>query len=156
MSKRKTKPTPMQKKAIDNVMSGKFKTKKEALLDAGYSESTADTKSVGRIVRSAGGQAYLEQFSEKAKARYGMTIESKLQDVYLDGLEADRPWGKNDIMPDYKVRKDYADKIAEMLGWIRQTSKSDVTFNFFMMDKKDRSKFNDMFSDFVRQRSLED
>ena len=31
-----------------------------------------------------------------------------------------------------------------------------VTFNFFMMDRKDRSKFNKMFSEFVRDQSIED
>ena len=136
-------------------MSGKFKTKRDAMLDAGYSKTVAATKA-HRLVSSVGGQDHLESFGEKAKIKFGMNIESKLQDTYLDGLDADRPWGKNDLIPDYKVRKDYADKIAEMLGWIRSTTKSDVQFNFFVMDKKDRSKFNRMFSEFVRGKSTED
>lgn len=144
----------MQKKALDNIMSGNFKTRKEALLDAGYSESVAETKG-HRIIQSAGGQDYLKDFSTKALMKFDMTIESKLQDVYLEGLDAERPWGKLGTLPDYKVRKDYADKIAEMLGWIKQTTKTDVTYNFFMMEKKDRSKFNKMFSEFVRDQSVE-
>ena len=149
------KANPMQKKALDNIMSGKFKTKKAAMLDAGYSESVSATKA-HRLASSPSGQDHLQNFGEKAKMKFGMTIESKLQDTYLDGLDADRPWGKNDLIPDYKVRKDYADKVAEMLGWIRSTTKSDVQFNFFVMDKKDRSKFNRMFSDFVQGKEVED
>jgi len=39
--KRNVKTTPMQKKAVDNLIEGKFKTKKAAMLDANYSLASA-------------------------------------------------------------------------------------------------------------------
>ena len=154
MSKR-GKATPMQKAGIDNIMSGKFETDKEALLDAGYSEESSK-RGKTTILQSKSAQNYLMTFDTKARVRFGMTLESKLQDVYLDGLDADKPWGKNDLIPDYEVRKKYADKMAEMLGLAKSKSKqSKQQFNFFMFDKNQRTDFNKAFNKFVREKSLE-
>ena len=154
MSKSKIKP--MQKLAVDNLMSGKSKTKKQAVLDAGYSEATA-INATKNVFKSQGVQEYLKQFDDKALVRFEMPLEEKLQEVYLDGLDADKPYGKHgDIMPDFKIRKDYADKISEMIGLIKsRVPVAGQTFNFFMFGKSERSKFNKLFNNFVRTSSVE-
>ncbi|MBU0598683.1 hypothetical protein KKF61_06925 [Patescibacteria group bacterium] len=147
------KTTPMQKRAVDNLMSGQYKTDKAAIMAAGFSKQSAE-KGKSMILKTTGAQKYLENFEQKALDRFGMTLESKLQDVYLDGLDADKPWGKNNIIPDFDVRKKYADRIAEMLGVIETKSKKAAQqFNFFMFDKKERGQFNQMFNKFVRDSS---
>jgi hypothetical protein len=148
--------TTLQRRAIDNIASGKYKSKKAAMIAAGYSENTAINPTVA-LLKAKGGQKYLETFDGKALARFDMTLESKLQDVFLDGLEADKPFGRSGgIMPDFEVRLKYADRVAEMIGLLKSKSKDrGQVFNFFMFDKKQRSHFNEMFNDFVKQQSLE-
>ena len=154
MSTKKVKPTVMQKRAVDNVMSGKFKSKKKAIIAAGYSEQTA-INPAQNVFGSRGVEEYLKNFEDKALIKFGMTIDSKLQDVYLEGLDADKPWGKNDIIPDFEARLKYADRIAEMLGLLEgKAKKTAQTFNFFMFDKKERGQFNQLFNKFVRNQSV--
>jgi hypothetical protein len=146
--------TALQKAGIENIMSGKFESKKEALMDAGYSEKSAARGGL-TVLQTKGARNYLENFETKARVKFGMTLESKLQDVYLDGLDADKPWGKNDILPDFDIRKKYADKIAEMLGVVQSKAKqTGQQFNFFMFGKKERGEFNKLFNQFVRSQSL--
>ena len=153
--KKKVKATNRQKTAIDNLMSGQYKTEKAALMAAGFSEQSA-AKGKSMILQTRGAEEYLKNFEAKALVKFGMTIHSKLQDVYLEGLDADRPWGKNDVIPDYKIRKNYADTIAEMLGIIESKVKGPAQqFNFFMFDKVERSRFNKLFNKFVRKQSIE-
>lgn len=153
--KKKVKPTNMQKVAIDNLMSGQYKTDKAAIMAAGFTEQSA-AKGKSMILQTRGAEEYLKNFEAKALIKFGMTIHSKLQDVYLEGLDADKPWGKNDIIPDYDIRKKYADTIAEMLGIIESRSKKTAQqFNFFMFGKDERSKFNHLFNQFVRNQAFE-
>jgi len=153
--KRRVITKPMQKQAIDNIMSGKYKSKKRAIMAAGYSESVGNNPHL--LLSKKGALQYLENFETKARIKFGVPIESKLQDVYLEGLEADRPWGKNDIIPDYKVRKEYADTISEMLGLVKTKARdTKQQFNYFMLGKKDRDNFNTAFNDFIKEKSLED
>lgn len=152
---RKRKPSIKQKAGIENIMSGKYKTEKEALMAAGYSEESAK-RGKTTVLQTKAAQEYLQNFEEKARARFGMTIESKLQDVYLEGLEADRPWGKKGLIPDFKMRKEYADKVAEMIGFIEaKTKQTGQQVNFFMFDESQRSEFNKMFNQYVRSKSVE-
>ena len=154
--KHKPKTTPMQKEAVDNIMSGKYKSKKKALLAAGYSENTANNPGKDFIART-GVQKYLASFEKKAVVKFGMSLDQKIQEVYLDGLDADKPFGKNDIMPDHRMRKEFADTIQESRGMMRSKGRSkSQTFNFFMFDKESRDKFNDAFNDFVRTKSVEE
>lgn len=152
--------TAMQKAAVDNLLSGNYKTKKAALLAAGYSKYTSDNpqliygsaKSEGKL----GVKRYLDTFDLKAQARFKQTLKSKLQDVYLDGLEAVKPYGKRgDIHPDYSTRLSYEDRIAEMLSLLEPKGAGEAgqqVFNFFMLDNKQRNKFNEAFAEFVRKR----
>ena len=146
----------MQKKAVDNIMSGKYKSKRKAMRAAGYSDSTSNTPKV--FLKEKGVQLYLKRFEQKAVVRFGMSLDDKIQEVYLDGLDADKPLGKHgDVMQDHKMRKEFADTIQETRGMLRSKTKGNTqNFNFFMIDKKNRSNFNEAFNDFVREKSLED
>jgi hypothetical protein len=148
--KYKTKPNIRQMRVVNNILSGKYKTKKDALVAAGYSKKSSSAIVLGR----KGVQQYLDKFEHKALSRWKMPIRSKLQNVYLDGLDADKPHGKKKI-PDYKIRKEYADTIAEQLGLLN--SKKNVgrqQFNFFLVDKESREQLNETFNSIVKDRAL--
>ena len=102
------KPTPLQKMAVDNILSGKFKTKKAAMLDAGYSEPVSGNPSQ-QLAHRKGVQAYLKSLGGKAISKWGMPIEDKVMDVYMEGLDATRLYGKDAIEhPDWGARKSFA------------------------------------------------
>ena len=148
-------PTNLQKKAVDNIMSGKYKSKGAAIRAAGYSAKSAHNPHL--IVGSEGVQTYIKNFEQKAVVRFGMSLDEKIQDVYLDGLDADKPLGKHgDVIQDHKMRKEFADTIQESRGMMKSKQKGGQIYNFFMFDKKSRGKFNDAFSNFVRGKSEED
>lgn len=152
---KKGKTTNLQKRAVDNIMSGEYKSKSAAMIAAGYSKRVSRTPS--QVISSPGVQEYLKNFEQKAVVRFGMSLDQKIMDVYLDGLDADRPLGNlGDIMPDHKVRKDFADTIQESRGMMKSKAKGGQVFNFFMFDKESRSTFNEVFNSFVREKSLED
>ncbi len=114
----KTKPTFLQVKAVDNVLSGNFKSVAAAMREAGYSESTS-FHALEKLGRSKGIQAYLKLLGADALKLWGITIEEKVAHVYLDGLDAEKPSRRKDIkQPDWKVRLASADKINEFLGWV--------------------------------------
>ena len=146
----------MQKQAVDNIMSGKFKSKKAALLDAGYAPASANNITQDFLSRK-GVQQYIQSFERKAQVRFGMTLDEKIQDVYLDGLDADKPLGKHgEVIQDHKMRKDFADTIQEIRGNLKGKSRANKQiFNFFMVDKESRNNFNKNFESFVRG-SIED
>ena len=114
----KPKPTPLQRRAVDNILSRQFKSTAEAMRAAGYSTSTS-FHALEKLGRSKGIQAYLKLLGADALKRWGLTIEEKVAHVYLDGLDADRPSRRKDIKyPDWKARLASADKISEFLGWV--------------------------------------
>ena len=85
MPKRK-RPTPKQRKLIEQlpaIVEGK-KTKKAALLEAGYSENTAD-KQAEQILGSSGVRPEVEKAMRKA----GITMD-KLMKKLEEGLDASR------------------------------------------------------------------
>ena len=114
----KTKPTFLQVKAVDNILSGNFKSVAAAMREAGYSESTS-FHALEKLGKSKGIQAYLKLLGADAIKRWGITIEEKVAHVYLDGLDAERPSRRKDVQyPDWKTRLVSADKISEFLGWV--------------------------------------
>ena len=153
--KYKVKTTPLQKKGVDNIMSGNYKSKKDAIKAAGMSDTTAHNPQL--FVKQKGVQAYLKTFEQKAVVKFGMSLDEKIMDVYLDGLDADKPLGKHgEVIQDHKMRKEFADTIQESRGMMKSKQGGAQINYFFMFDKESRSQFNDAFSEYVRGKSLED
>jgi len=152
--KAKRKTTIRQKRATDNIMSGEFETEKDALVDAGYSESIAEKPYI--VKNSEGVAQYLQTFDAKAQVKFGVSLRSKVQDVLLDGLQATKLYGKDAIShPDYNSRLSYTKVISEMLGILESKDKGGKTqVNFFMFDDKQRKNFNNVFNSFVRAKGL--
>ena len=55
---RKRKPTALQKRAVDNIVSGKFENTAAAMREAGYSKTTS-LRSLEKLGRSKGVETYL-------------------------------------------------------------------------------------------------
>ena len=148
---RKVKTTPMQKQGVDNIMSGKFKSKGKALIAAGYAPTSVRNVTQS-FLSQRGVQLYIKSFEMKAQVRFGMTLDEKIQDVYLDGLDADKPLGKHgETIQDHKMRKDFADTIQEIRGNLKSKTRTNKqVLNFFMVDKESRNNFNKTFENFVR------
>ncbi len=154
MKLRKGASTNLQKKAVDNIMSGDYKSKGKALRAAGVSASVA--RNPGTFIQQEGVQNYLKNFEAKAVVKFGVSLDEKIQDVYLDGLEAEKPSKLLGVMPDHRLRKLFADTIQETRGLLTaKKSSSSPVFNFFMFDKESRSKFNEGFSEFIREKAME-
>lgn len=114
----KSNPTPLQKRAIDNIVSGRFRSNAAAMRDAGYSRTTS-LRALEKLGRSKGVEVYLKSLGAEALRRWNMSIQEKVIEVYLDGLDATRLVGRKNIeYPDWKVRLATADKFSEFLGWV--------------------------------------
>ena len=150
----KTKPSPLQKRAVDNVLSGNFKSVAEAMRDAGYSGTTSHRPSE-KLVKSKGVQAYLEQLGDKAIQKFGMTLEEKVAEVYLDGLSAEKPYGKDaQLFPDHITRLSFASKFSVFFGWTEDQSKGGrihQQFNYFGISDDQKEVFNKKFGDFLNK-----
>ena len=151
-------PTIMQKRAIDNVLSGKHKTMKSAMLAAGYSKASA-TVPKQMLKDKPGVQKYLAQLDEEAKKNGGKGLKSKVISVYYDGLNATKLVGRGAIEhPDYAVRKMYADKFSEFFKWDNNNSpvinSKKTQINFFSIPKEEQEKFNENFAKFMRNKVI--
>src|SRR3990167_4824318 len=133
-------PTPLQKRGVDNILSGKYKTYAHALRDAGYAPSVA-AHAEDKFFKAKGVQLYLKTLSKVAKKRWSVSLPDKVALTYLDGLEATKLYGKNAVEhPDHAVRLSYADRFAEFFGWRRGEAVGSVKnqqFNFFSVDEKE-------------------
>ena len=155
MAKRKVKPTEMQKKAVDNIISGKFKTIKASMTDAGYSDVSAEQPSRA-LAETRGVEIYLASLSAKAKKRWDSSLEDKVMDTYMDGLDATKLFGKDGIEhPDWMARKSFADRFSEFFGWVSKNQGPSTPqfnqYNFFSMPAEKRKAFNDNFKGFLKR-----
>jgi len=155
-SKRPVKTTPMQKAAVDNILSGRYPSYRKAMRAAGY-KTSADRPSQ-KLARRKGVQAYLAKIDREARKRWGKPIREKVMDVYADGLEATKLVGKAAIEhPDHPTRKAFADRLATFFGWVDQHAEGGTgraqyqQFNFFQVDEKRRRSFNDNFKKFLKR-----
>lgn len=151
----KTKPSNLQKRAVENILSGRFKSRAAAMRDAGYSKTTSH-RPTEKLARSKGVQAYLEQLGGEAMKRWNMSIQDKVMSTYLDGLEATKLVGKNAVEhPDYIARKMFADSFANFFGWQRTGIAmpgggiQNNQFNFFSLPEPDKQEFNETFKRFL-------
>jgi len=147
-----TVPTPMQKRGVDNVLSGKYKFVAPALRAAGYSNFTAG-RSQENFFKAKGVEVYLKALSKVAKKRWNVSLPDKVALTYLDGLESTRLYGKDAIEhPDNMARLAFADRFAQFFGWTRETPMGKLQqFNFFSVDEKTKHDFNENFKVFLKQ-----
>ena len=145
--------TDRQKRGVKNILSGKFKNKKEALMAAGYSDSVA--RKPADFVRSPSVQKYLQLLDVESRKKFnGQGIEDKVIEVYTEGLSATKLFGKNaKEHPDWLARKAFADKIGGMLGIggsDQGGGDNNNQYNFFMFGKEEKEEFNEAFGEFVK------
>lgn len=113
------KPTKRQRQAVDNILSGDYRSVAEAMRAAGYSEKSSYNPK-HTLANRKGVQNYIESLSDSAQKRWNMSLDEKVMDVYLDGLDAIKLHGKKGIEhPDYKMRLEYANKVTELLSWLQ-------------------------------------
>ena len=147
-------PTPMQKRGVDNLLSGKYNAAAPALRDAGYTNSTA-IRPQDNFFKAKGVGLYLKTLSKVAKKRWNVSLPDKVALTYLDGLESTKFYGKDAIeAPDNMARLAYADRFAKFFGWISNDlplGSKVQQFNFFSVDEKTRQDFNENFKVFLKQ-----
>lgn len=137
-------PTQKQKRAVDNILSGKFENNRQALKSAGYSNNIP----VSTVLQSDGVKNYVAGFEKKALVKFGMSLDDKLMDVYLDGLTAETPKGDKD----FRIRKDYADTVSQMKGYLKAKDEGNKTqINFFQVNRQEQEDFNKQFLEFIKQ-----
>lgn len=146
----------MQKRAVDNILSGEYPTKKAALEAAGYKESAASTPKA-TLAKAEGVQIYLKQLDLDAKERWGKSIGHKVMDVYADGLDATKLYGKDSVEhPDFGERRQYADRLSELMGWRKPQAEAGSRpiqyqqFNYFSVNEERREEFNKNFKKFLK------
>ena len=151
----KIKPTEKQKRAVENILSGRFNSKKAALLDAHYSKKSSENAKL--MLEKKGVKQYLAALGNNAKKRWNMEIEDKLLNVYMDGLDAEKPYGKDaQLHADHPTRLKFADRLSEFFGWRDQEGKAPVSspkmnqFNFFSTPKEEREAFDEKLIKFLR------
>lgn len=149
------KPTLKQKKAVDNILSGEFRSVAAAMRDAGYSEKSSFNPK-HTLANRSGVQEYVESLSRIARKRWDMSLPDKVMETYLDGLEATKLYTRKAIEhPDYVTRLAFANTIAEFFGWIQSftSRKKNNIVNFFGTDEKERMHFNKEFSSFTKRQT---
>ncbi len=121
MAKNRVRATPKQMKAVDNIVSGRFRSTAAAMRDAGYSSVSA-THPAHVLMNSRGVEAYLTMLDEKSQRKYNLNLGDKIMEGYLEGLEATKPLklGQRVVeIPDWMTRKQFLDRFAEFFGWIQ-------------------------------------
>lgn len=145
-------PTKRQVRAVNNIISGEYKTKADALRAAGYSEKSATHQSA-TLFKNKGIQTYLRKLNRQSRAKFGVALPDKVAMTYLEGLEATKLFGKDAVEhPDWQARKQFADSFAEFFGWKQpQLPSASVNqqFNFFSIPEKDKERFNNNFKSFL-------
>ena len=149
------KPTKKQALVVNNILSGKYKSKAQAMKAAGYSEHSSDNPK--HILSGRKGiESYLETINQTSVNRFKMPLKNKVMEVFLDGLEANKYYEKSGIeYPDHKLRGEFADRFARFFSWIEGSSESKVNkmqqFNFFnAVPEAEQEKFNGRFKGFLK------
>ena len=145
--------SPRQKGAVDNIISGRFPSKKAALLAAGYGESVA--RAAKDVLEQKGTLAYIARLNKRAKDKLGMEIDDKLVDTYVNALDATKLYGRKGIEhPDHTTRLSAADKIMEVKG-LKGGKSHDKSgdqynqYNFFSVKEDERKEFDKNMKKFL-------
>lgn len=117
-------PTPLQIKAVNNVLNGESNIGK-AMQDAGYSEKTS-LNPKQNFVDSRGVQTYLQALDEKSRKKFNMSVTEKALETYFDALDAQKVVPvrmlqsegkvlvKSAGVPDHDIRMKAADRILSL------------------------------------------
>lgn len=117
----KVKATPRQINAVNNILSGEFKSIAEALREAGYSEkSSLNPRHV--LANRQGVETYIKSLSVIAQKRWNLSLPNKVALIYLDGLSATKIVGKGIEFPDWSIRLASANTFANFFGWTTSSS----------------------------------
>ena len=148
-------PTPRQKLTTDLILSGKAKSVPDAMRQAKYSDSSVHN-ATKVFVRSKGVEAYLNSLDEKSREKFGMSIQDKVMNVYYEGLEATKLFGKRAVeYPDHPTRISAADRMAKFFGWetsgIEDEGKQFNQFNFFDVKPEKQKEFQDNLKKFIKK-----
>jgi hypothetical protein len=150
-------PRPMQKALVHELLSGNHKTKKSAVLAAGYSESSSNQPKI--IIQNEGVQKYLKQLDDESKNANGKTLRKKVVDVFYAGLEATKLVGKDAVEhADHKERRKFAQEFAKWFGWSFEhppVPHQYSQYNFFATPKDKQEEFNADLKAFIRSRKSE-
>ena len=117
---RKVKATEKQKRAVNNIISGNFKSRAEAMEEAGYSKTTSGRPGE-KLFKSKGVEAYIKSLDVTAQQKWGLNLPDKVALTFLDGLESTRITGNGIEVPDWLARLNYADRLSFFLGWNKNT-----------------------------------
>jgi len=153
---RRVKATEKQKRAVNNIISGRFNSRAEAMREAGYAKTTS-YRLTEKLLESKGVEAYIKSLDVTAQKKWGLSLPMKTMLVYLSGLDATKFYGKDGVEhPDFAVRLKFADRFAEFFGWINRSParagrlKKQPIF-FETPEEEGRTDFNNRFKDFLRQ-----
>jgi hypothetical protein len=116
--------SPKERNAVRGVIEGKTKT--QAMIDAGYSETTAAKRQQLVFGRERVQDAFIAAFESQ-----GLSAD-RLARIIEEGLEATRTLGnKKDGMaltvPDYHVRHRYLETVLKVMGAFAPQKHEDVT-----------------------------
>ena len=155
MPKNRVRVTLKQKQAVDNIISGQFKSVATAMRDAGYSAVSA-THPAHALMNRRGVEAYLAKLDELSQRKFNLSLPDKVMETYMDGLDATkvvRICKQTEERPDWLVRKAFADKFSEFFGWSKESSAptSQNQYNFFSVSQEERDSFNQRFKEFMRK-----
>ena len=149
--------TAKQKMAVDAIISGKAKSKMGAMRIAGYSKSSTND-AVTRLFNGGGIKKYLAELDRKSREKFGLTIQDKVMETYLNGLDATKLYGKKaKEHPDHLARIAYADRFSKFFGWektgIEDKANEYNQFNFFQVKPEDQKKFHTNLKEFINKQS---
>lgn len=109
-------PSAKQKLALGGILQGK--SKRQAMIDAGYSEvSSSHPKQ--NLVESRGFQDLLNDLDAYSIQKFGLSADYKAGTALVDALEANKVQGTaNDFVeiPDHKTRIEAAKVILDLKG----------------------------------------
>lgn len=117
---KKIKPKPKQKAALMGILAGK--SKRRAMLDAGYAKTTASHPRQ-ELVDTVGFQKLIQFMDQYSIEKYGLASSDKAATAYIDALEANKLWGTGNNyveIEDHPTRITAADRVLEVQGLRKQ------------------------------------
>ena len=126
MSKKPAKMTLMQKRAMENIASGKYKTLKDAMIDAGYSEETAKHPGT-KLVEAKAVQSVMEPKYQALNSKLDETLSNALENCRRAVVEGDKDaesaWKSEFSAKLLKIFERYTEQL------IRKESKAESEIN---------------------------
>lgn len=146
------KPTKLQKRAVDNMLSGDYESASGAMKAAGYSDTSA-VNPRQNLFDSKGVQNYLKVLGKIYKNKTGKGLAHRVMEVYVEGLDAEAKPG----VPDHNTRKKFADEMAKFMGWKQEATFPQGShlnqYNFFSTPENEQQQFNSNLKKFLRSKS---